>query len=395
MPVGKRNNILIITDIFYIMAGSERNISYLLTGVDESKFQLFVASFASGTLAQDMRNKGFTIFDLHKGGIYTLNGLRNLAFLWKVVKENNISLIVTYHEGSDFYGLVLSKICNIPVISNRRDMGFKTKRHHDIAYKLFGGFFDGVVAVCHAVKNEVVNRGWFAANRIVPIYNGVDIREHENNGNRFIETLRKDIGIEINHKVVGMVANLRKIKGIQLFIEAASLISKRNSNIEFVIIGGDQREAGCTREELELFAKRLDVHKKIHFLGKRNDIPDLISIFDVAAVSSLSEGFSNVILEYMASSKPVVATDVGGNSEAVVHGETGLVVPPGDPYALAEAILSILENREMALRFGMAGRKQVEKKFTLEKMIKKYEDIFERAILKEIIRYELKNSTID
>jgi glycosyltransferase involved in cell wall biosynthesis len=84
----------------------------------------------------------------------------------------------------------------------------------------------------------------------------------------------------------------------------------------------------------------------------------------------------------MASSKPVVATEVGGNPELVVHDETGLLVPPADAHALADAILSILEDKETALRFGIAGRKRVEDKFELGKMIREYEDLFERVILR-------------
>jgi glycosyltransferase involved in cell wall biosynthesis len=118
----------------------------------------------------------------------------------------------------------------------------------------------------------------------------------------------------------------------------------------------------------------------LHFIGGRRDIPDVISLFDVAVLTSLSEGFSNVILEYMASSKPVVATNVGGNPEIVVHGETGLLVPPTDSAALASAILSILKDKEVGLRFGKAGRKRVEEKFSLDVMLRNYENLFERVI---------------
>jgi glycosyltransferase involved in cell wall biosynthesis len=128
----------------------------------------------------------------------------------------------------------------------------------------------------------------------------------------------------------------------------------------------------------------MGISQNLYFLGGREDVADLISIFDVAVLASLSEGFSNVILEYMASSKPVVATEVGGNPELVLHGETGLLVPPADAHTLADAILSILEDKEAALRYGAAGRKRVEDKFELGKMIRQYEDLFERVILREL-----------
>jgi glycosyltransferase involved in cell wall biosynthesis len=152
--------------------------------------------------------------------------------------------------------------------------------------------------------------------------------------------------------------------------------------VEFVIIGGDVHEAGDSMDDMKLFAKGMNIAEKIHFLGERKDIADLISIFDVGVISSLSEGFSNVILEYMASGKPVVATDVGGNREAVMHGETGLLVPPENAHKLAEGIKVFLENREIALRCGLAGRKRVEKEFSLKGMIGKYENMFERVAIR-------------
>jgi glycosyltransferase involved in cell wall biosynthesis len=135
-------------------------------------------------------------------------------------------------------------------------------------------------------------------------------------------------------------------------------------------------ETGNSMNDMKLFAQGMNIADKIHFLGGRKDIADLISIFDVAVISSLSEGFSNVLLEYMASAKPVVATDVGGNREAVIHGETGLLVPSENSQKLAEAIRVFLDNRDIALRYGLAGRKRVENEFTLQRMIGEYENIF-------------------
>jgi glycosyltransferase involved in cell wall biosynthesis len=159
------------------------------------------------------------------------------------------------------------------------------------------------------------------------------------------------------------------------------MICKKRSDVEFLIVGGISEESGYGRGDMESLAKRLRVDRNVHFLGSRRDIPDLISVFDVAVVASLSEGFSNTILEYMACSKPVVATTVGGNAEAIIHGETGLLVPPGDSQALATAVQLLLENKEIASRFGTAARKRVEEMFTLEVMINKYEQLFEQVIL--------------
>jgi glycosyltransferase involved in cell wall biosynthesis len=354
------------------MGGSERTVTRLLTHVDRKQFSLHVACFISGRLSQEMQTKGFPIYPLLQGGIYTKNGLKNIGHLRTLIKEHDISLILTFHEASDFYGLLLSKICGVPVITNRRDMGFKTKRQHAIAYRLFGRYFNGVVSVCDAVQNAVINYKWFPKDENFPkitIYNGIDLVEY---GHKKESILRESIGIHSRGPLVGIIANLRKIKGVVYLIEAARLIVKHQADAQFVIVGHDMGE----KIVLDSLIKEGNLTKNVHFLKHRLDVVDLISLFDVAVISSLSEGFSNVLLEYMASWKPVVATDVGGNCEAVLHGETGFLVPPGDAHALYEAILLLLTDTEKAQRFGIAGRKRVETLFSLEKMISGYESLF-------------------
>jgi glycosyltransferase involved in cell wall biosynthesis len=380
MDVCKRKKILIITDVFKKIAGSERNIMQLLRGIDQTRFRAYVACFYSGEVAQAMRAEGFQIYDLRLGGIYSLNGLKNVILLYTLIRKEKINLILTYHEGSDFLGLVLSKLCGIPVLSNRRDMGYKTRLPHRLAYKLFGRYFDGVITVSDAVKNEIINRGWVKEGKVWSIHNGINVEEYSNHVDR--ESVKRSIGIKADQYVVGLIANIKKIKGIRYFLNAASLICARKSGIEFVIVGHDLNEAGNSMKDMKCLAEVMNIADKVHFLGGRKDIADLISIFDVAVIASLSEGFSNVLLEYMACGRPVVATDVGGNREAVIYGATGLLVPPENSQQLAGAISVFLDNRELALRYGLAGKKRAEKEFSLERMIEKYETIFEDIAMK-------------
>ena len=373
-----KKGILLLTDSFGRVGGAERNITQLMTGIDKGKFELYIACFMSGGLVESMRNQGYSIIDLDRAGIYTISGLRNLGFLRKFVSENKISLIITYHESSDFYGLVLSHICNIPIISARRDMGFKTELHHQLAYKFVGRFFDAVIAVSNAVRREVVKRRWFPEKKIFTIYNAINVMDYGKSHDGM--TLKRKLGIHPRYPVVGMVANIHKIKGYHYFLHAAGIIHKYNHNAQFLMIGYDEIKSDFTIATLKRYGEEIGVSQNLHFLDGRTEVADLISIFDVAVLASLSEGFSNVILEYMASTKPVVATEVGGNPEIVVHGETGLLVPPANADALASAILSILEDKEAASRFGNAGRKRVEEKFSLDIMLRSYENLFEQVI---------------
>jgi glycosyltransferase involved in cell wall biosynthesis len=133
---------------------------------------------------------------------------------------------------------------------------------------------------------------------------------------------------------------------------------------------------GPLRPRYEEVAQELRIHRNVFFLGNRTDVPNIISNLDVSVLSSTNEGFSNVILESMAASKPVVATKVGGSPEMVVNGVTGYLVPPADSGAIASAVIDLLQNPDKAQAMGTAGREVVKEKFTVETMVKKYEELY-------------------
>src|SRR5256886_4183628 len=130
------------------------------------------------------------------------------------------------------------------------------------------------------------------------------------------------------------------------------------------------------KRELEGYAVQLGLGERVVFAGFRLDVPEILAEVAVSVLPSLSEGLSNVLLESMAAGAPVVATRVGGNPEVVEDGETGLLVPPRDPAALAQAICRLLDSPELASRFGQAGRERVIKSFSLERMVQKTESLY-------------------
>jgi glycosyltransferase involved in cell wall biosynthesis len=137
---------------------------------------------------------------------------------------------------------------------------------------------------------------------------------------------------------------------------------------------------GSGRRELEARAGAMGLQGSLRFLGSRLDVPEILRVVDILVHPSLEEGFCNAILEAMAAGKPVVATAVGGNPEAVMEGETGLLVPPGDGPALAEAIGWLLDRPEQAAAFGHAGRRRVVERFELSRMVKQYEAVYDRLL---------------
>ena len=162
--------------------------------------------------------------------------------------------------------------------------------------------------------------------------------------------------------VILTVGRLGEEKGHHYLLRAATLVPQAT-----LVIAGE----GSLRQSLEAQARQLGIDDRVKFLGHREDIQDLLAMCDVFVLPSLSEGLPVSVLEAMAASKPVIASAVGGNKEVVIHGETGLLVPPADPSALATAIQSILSDRELALRLATAGKARVQLQFSAKTMVER------------------------
>ncbi len=172
--------------------------------------------------------------------------------------------------------------------------------------------------------------------------------------------------------VIGTVAHLSPEKGIYYLIEAAAIIPEVRSRARFVIVGD-----GSCREALECQVKERGLEGCFHFAGFQSQIKAYLASFDLFVLPSLSEGLSSAILNAMAASLPVIATDVGGIPELITHGENGLLVPPGDFVALAQAIQRLLDDPLEAIRMGRQGRQRMEKHFTLQRKILETEKLCE------------------
>jgi glycosyltransferase involved in cell wall biosynthesis len=171
---------------------------------------------------------------------------------------------------------------------------------------------------------------------------------------------------------VGIVARLDSIKNHALLLRALDRVREHLPCVRLLVIGD-----GPLHGELESLTARLNIRANVTFLGTRNDVPDLLAALDLFILSSISESLSLTLIECCAAGKPIVATDVGGNREIVRHGQTGLLVPPDDDGALANAITEILSDPARGTRMGRAARTRFEEEFTLEVMAAKYRTLYE------------------
>lgn len=207
------------------------------------------------------------------------------------------------------------------------------------------------------------------------IYNGVAIGGLGDPVDRL--AIRRSIGIEPNALVAIVVANLIPYKGHADILDALARIkSKLPAGMKLVCIGRDEG----ARASLEQKANELGLKEMVRFLGVRNDVAPLLNAADFSILASHEEGFSNAVIEAMAAGLPMVVSDVGGNAEAVVDGETGFVVPPRSPGPLGDAILRMASEPLLRQRFGAAGRKRTKDKFSLAASVDRYDTVY-RALI--------------
>jgi glycosyltransferase involved in cell wall biosynthesis len=178
------------------------------------------------------------------------------------------------------------------------------------------------------------------------------------------------------------LARLLRIKGQEVFLRAAALIASNNPHVRFVIVG-DNNVDRQYKDELKRLTVRLGIEDRVIFTGFRTDVPDLLAALSVVVSPSLGlEGLSNSLLESMAAGVPVVATRVGGTPEIVEDGVSGLLVPPGDPEALASALSRLLQDRITAKRLGQSARRQVFSRYSLEQAVASTERLYHDLLLR-------------
>lgn len=243
-------------------------------------------------------------------------------------------------------------------------------------YRVFLPMVNAVICVSDASRSSFVSR-WRRCASPQRIWNG--IRPERINSLADTRTVRAALGARHGAPLVCNVANVTFHKGHDVLVAAMDLVHARLPDAQCWIAGSMEHEPATVDAVRSMIAER-SIDDVVKLLGRRRDVPDLLHAADVFVLSSRQEGFPITILEAMAAGKPIIATDVGGCSEAVVDGETGLIVPPEDPHALAEAILTLLNDPERARRMGEAGRQRVVAEFTVDRMVEQHLEVYERLL---------------
>lgn len=290
--------------------------------------------------------------------------LRAVRRLLKLLQAERPDVLHCYLFHSNILGRIAGSLARVPVVvSSERSIDHHS-RSGIILNRLTSSLVTAVETNSEAGKEFVIRKLKFDPNDVFVIHGGVEETNHSETERGRI---RRSLGLTERSLVVGYIGRLHQAKGVSFLVEAFASVIVTHPDANMVIAG-----EGEERNQLQQLAKNMGLQSRILFLGHRSDVKAIMSGLDVLALPSLRESLPRVLLEGMMMSKPVVATRVGGVSEAVVDGLTGLLVSPGKQKPLADAISKILSDKKTASEMGREASMRARELFTLDKAASRY-----------------------
>ena len=348
--------------------GAEKQLYELVKGINRERFSPVVISLSSGGCwASEFRKLNIQVIELQRRKNREFTRLFRLIKLFRTIKPD---IVHTYLFSANSYGRIAAIIAGAPVvIASERSLPEtgKDKNGYQVFLDRILAFFSHGI-ICNSLKasGTLVKKYSFDADKVFTVHNGINAVD-------FLKETRLDSKMKIAQKVVGTVGRLHPSKNYRLFLDMARIVLENfaHNDLKFVIVG-----EGELRDELEEYSQQSGIADSVVFTGESDDVFPLLQAMDVFVMTSQYEGFSNAIMEAMLAGLPVVATDVGGNSELVIDGENGFLCPLNDAASLAERVVSLLGNERDAMEMGEKGRDRVRAEFKIERMVRETEEVY-------------------
>jgi glycosyltransferase involved in cell wall biosynthesis/predicted ATP-grasp superfamily ATP-dependent carboligase len=345
--------------------GAERVLVNLAASLDASAdYRCAAGLLKEGWVSSELRGLGI---ETHLFRLRRPLDPRLVLALARYMRQAGVDLVHTHEFTMNVYGIVAAALARVPAVATVHGRGYFAEAGRRVAALKFAAHVGGaLVAVSKDIQRFLSGELGFRAVHLIP--NGVDMNRLAG-GDR--ARGRAAIGVPDPIPVVGTVGNLYPVKGHRVLLSALARLE--SSPPAHLVIAGRGGEEDTLREQ----SRELGIADRVHLLGYREDVPDLLAAFDIYALPSFSEGQSLALIEAMAAGLPVVATAVGGNPEILGEsGISGILVPPRDPEALAESLARLLAGPEAGRRMGEAARTRARAEFSLEMMIERYRSLY-------------------
>ncbi|MBD3401584.1 glycosyltransferase [candidate division GN15 bacterium] len=363
----------VIDWIYSPEGGTERQLLMLLNGLDRSKFTPHLVHLRD---TDYLTNTEFS-FPVHKiavNKILSPGALRGLREFRKLHERERFDIVQTLFIDANVFGTVAAHYAGCkPIISSRRNIGYWHDTKQVATLRFLRRWTDHYLANSEAATAKTVETEGVGRERITIIRNGLELDKFNRINPELRAEQRAEWGIEADDFVIGAVANLRKVKNIESLMRSAVELIKDHDHLKFVWVG--RGWDGEHEYYLDLVTE-MGLDRRFFFPGPSDDVVRALAGFDIGVLCSQSESFSNSLVEYMAAGLPVVASDVGGNSEAIDHEQTGLLYPVEDQAALTASLRRLLDNPDFAEQLGTAARKDAHATYTREAMLRRHEEFY-------------------
>lgn len=357
------------------IGGAEKQLLKLVKNIDRTKFLPVLVALRGGMLKEEFE----------KVTKVTMIGKRwkiDPSFMVKLiraVKREHPDILHTFMFTSNTWGRIAGVIAGVPVIiASERCVDIWKRWYHRLIDRVLLLFTFRVVGNSDAVKEFYQRTEKIPEGKITVVCNGVDLGEFKGIEASF--SLRKETGIEWARFIIGAGGRFTEQKGFMNLLKAVPAILKVCPESCFVFVGD-----GPLRKSFEGFVRERQLERHVIFTGYRKDILEIFALCDIIAVPSLFEGMPNIVLEAMALKKPVIGTDIQEIAELVEDGKNGFLVPVRDNSSeITGKIIALLQNPELCKSMGERGYNIVRERFSLELMVKGYEDIYLKAGMKNV-----------
>ena len=367
--------------------GTERQAVQLVNALNATdKWNVSIASLdARGPLRDALAdNLKCGNHEYRLRGFATWQAVRQTQRFAAQLRREHVCILHTHGFYPNVFGMFAAALAGVPVrIASKRESPHLRSRSRVHLERVAFSLATRVVANCNGVRAEMDAAGW-PVKKVEVIHNAIDLTRVAHDTPRDAEPgvayhavdQQLDVHSPPRHRIIVMLANfMHEAKDHDTMLHAAHRIARHAPDVRFVFAG-----EGPLLSRVQAQAREMDLLEHVAFPGCCRDVGALLAKATVCVLASRQEGFPNVILEYMVAGRPVVATDVGGVREAVLDGTTGLIVAPGDPQALAEALIRVLNDPARGRAMGLAGHERALLHFPVSRQVERITALYEREL---------------
>lgn len=374
-------NVLYLIDYLASPGGTERHLAHLINRLDPGEFRCNVVPFyfEATPMSRAMQAAGAHIEYIPVAQYYRPRAFVQALKLARFIRNRHIHIVQTFHYKADVFGAIVARFAGVKhIVSSKRDAADYKRPFHFFMHRRVRAITQRYIAVSEAIAEIVARKERVPREKVATIHNGVDTDYHVVPDPAQKLAAKAALGFAPTDYVIGMSAWFRPEKNQKLLIDTVAALHATNPDVRLLLIGGGPRLA-----DVQQYVRERNLAHLVHFTGPMEDVRPGLRALDVAClIPAMNEGFSNSVLEKMATGLPLIVTDVGGNREAIADGVNGFVIAPRDGAALQRRLAELHADTQMRVRMGAASRERAMRLFSLDAMIRQHAELY-RSLMKE------------